>query len=148
MESPTSVLYKKGVVFVAEEKAILHLDVGNVVRLNPKVLQKPQLESELQKRGLLGPGERKLVTEMRSTFIRSLKANVPQTIQDDGFQSLLDGIRPLALTSNEERSVIFVSQRDSSTILKVTVICTGACLCGDAEPFVTSWNGLLHGSRL
>ena len=134
MESPTSVLYKKGVVFVAEEKAILHLDVGNVVRLNPKVLQKPQLESELQKRGLLGPGERKLVTEMRSTFIRSLKANVPQMTQDDGFQSLLDGIRPLALTSNEERSV--------------TVICTGACLCGDAEPFVTSWNGLLHGSRL
>ena len=59
MESPTSVLYKKGVVFVAEENAVLYLDVGNVVRLNLKVLRKPQLESELQKRGLLGPGERK-----------------------------------------------------------------------------------------
>lgn len=74
---------------------------------------------------------------MRSTLIRWLKANVPQTTRDDGFQSLLDGIRPLALTSNEERSVIFVSQRNSSTILKVTVTCTGACLCGNAEPFVT-----------
>lgn len=137
MESPTSVLYKKGVVFVAEENAVLYLDVGNVVRLNPKVLRKPQLESELQKRGLLGPGERKPVAEMRSTLIRWLKANVPQTTRDDGFQSLLDGIRPLALTSNEERSVIFVSQRNSSTILKVTVTCTGACLCGNAEPFVT-----------
>lgn len=63
MESPTSVLYKKGVVFVAEENAVLYLDVGNVVRLNPKVLRKPQLESELQKRGLLGPGERKPVDQ-------------------------------------------------------------------------------------
>ncbi|KAL9957638.1 hypothetical protein ACROYT_G034559 [Oculina patagonica] len=137
MKSPTSVLYKKGVVFVAEEEAVLYLDVGNVVRLNPKVLRKPQLESELQKRGLLGPGERKPVAEMRSTLIRWLKANVPQTTRDDGFQSLFDGIRPLALTSNEERSVIFVSQRNSSTILKVTITCTGARLCGNAEPFVT-----------
>lgn len=56
MESPRSVLYKKGVVLVAEENTTWYLDVGNVVRLNPKVLQKPQLKSELQKRGLLGPG--------------------------------------------------------------------------------------------
>lgn len=98
MESPTSVLSKKGVVLVVEEKAILYLDVGNVVRLNLKVLWKPQLESELQQRGLIGPGERKPVAEMRSTLIRWLKANVPQTTRDNGFQSLLDGIRPLALT--------------------------------------------------
>ena len=134
---PTCVHYKKGVVFVAEETAVLYLDVGNVVRLNPKVLRKAQLESELQKRKLIGGGDKLTVAEMRSKLTLWLKSNTPQTKRDDGLQPLLDGISPLALTSNEERSILFVSQRDSSTILKVLVTCNGACLTGNADLFVT-----------
>ena len=89
---PTCVHYKKGVVFVAEETAVLYLDVGNVVRLNPKVLRKAQLESELQKRKLIGGGDKLTVAEMRSKLTLWLKSNTPQTKRDDGLQPLLDGI--------------------------------------------------------
>ena len=116
---------------------MLYLDVGNVVRLNPKVLRKAQLESELQKRKLIGSRDKPTVAEMRSKLTQWLKSNTPQTTRDDGLQPLLHGISPSALTLNEERSILFVSQRNSSTILKVLVTCTGACLTGNAEPFVT-----------
>lgn len=52
-------------------------------------------------------------------------------------QPLLDDISPLALSSNEDRSVNFASQRNSATILKVSVTGTGACLQGNVEPFIT-----------
>lgn len=134
---PTCVHYKEGVVFVAEEITMLYLDVGNVIRLNPKVLRKAELESERQKRKLIGSGDKLTVAEMRSKLTQWLKSNTPQKKRDDGLQPLFDGISLLALTSNEERSLLFVSQRDSSTILKVSVACTGACLTGNAEPLVT-----------
>lgn len=127
VERRTCVLYKKGVVS----------DVGNVVKLNPKVLRKAQLKYELQKRELHGCAEKPKVSEMRSTLACWLKTNTLQTTRDDGLQSLLDGISPLALTSNEERSILFLSQRDSSTLLKVSVTSTGACLRGNVEPFIT-----------
>lgn len=39
--NPTCVIYKSGVIFVAEEGCISYLDVGNAVVLNPKALRKP-----------------------------------------------------------------------------------------------------------
>ena len=135
--NPTCVIYKKGVLFVAEENALLYMDVGNVVRLNPKAMRKQQLESEFQKRGLLEKNEKATVADMKSRLSRWVNENIPQTTREGGLQPLLDDVSPLALSSNEDRSVIFVSQRNSATILKVSVTCTGACLQGNVEPFIT-----------
>lgn len=124
-------------VFVAEENALLYMDVGDVVKLNPKVLHKQQLELELQKRGLLGSDEWSTGAVMKTRLASCMKENFPETTRQDGRQPLLDDISPLSLSSNADRSVIFVSQRNSVAILKVSVTCTGACLRGNIIPFIT-----------
>ena len=59
--NPTCIIYKSGVIFVAEESCLSYLDVGNVVALNPKALKKPRLQTELLKRQLLQPAEKATV---------------------------------------------------------------------------------------
>lgn len=52
-----------------------------MVRLNPKVMHKQQLESELQKRGLLEKNEKATVADMKSRLSRWVNENIPQTTQ-------------------------------------------------------------------
>lgn len=99
-----------------------------------KVLRKAQLESELHKRKLIGNRDKVTVAEIQSKLTQWPKSNTPQTTQDDGLQPLLDGRSPLALRSNEQGSILFVSQHDSLTILKVLDTCTGECLTGNSKP--------------
>lgn len=46
---PTRIICKSGVIFVAEESGLSHLDVGNAVALNLKAIKKPRLQTELLK---------------------------------------------------------------------------------------------------
>lgn len=134
---PTCVIYESGVIFVAEEDSLSYLDVGKVVQLNPKALKKPRLQEELCKRGLLGRDDRVSVTEMRSMLSNWIKENPPASQKSNGLISLLEGVSALAFCANEDRSILYVSQRNNPTILKVTVTCTGTVLKADVEPFIT-----------
>ena len=129
--NPTCVMYESGVTFVAED-GLSHLDLGNVVKLNPKALKKPRLQEELPKRGLLGQDERVSVAEMGSMLSESMMENPPASPKSNGLISLLDDLSPLALCS-----ILFVSQRNGLTILKVAVSCTGTILKAESESFIT-----------
>ena len=107
------------------------------MKLNPKALKKPRLQEELPKRGLLGQDERVSVAEMRSMPSESIMENPPASPKSNGLISLLDDLSPLALCSNEDRAILFVSQRNSPTILKVAVSCTGTVLKAESESFIT-----------
>lgn len=135
--NPTCVIYESSVIFVAEEDSLSYLDVGNVVKLNPKALKKPRLQEELRKRGLLGQDERVSVAEMRSMLSEWIMENPPASPKSNGLISLLDDLSPLALCSNEHRTILFVSQRNSPTFLKVAVSCTGTVLKAESESFIT-----------
>ena len=111
--------------------------LGNVVKLNPKALKKPRLQEELPKRGLLGQDERVSVAEMRSMPSESIMENPPASPKSNGLISLLDDLSPLALCSNEDRAILFVSQRNSPTILKVAISYTGTVLKAESESFIT-----------
>lgn len=63
--------------------------------------------------------------------------NPPASPKSNGLISLLDDLSPLALCSNEDRTILFVSQRNSPTILKVAVSCTGTVLKAESESFIT-----------
>jgi len=134
--NPTCIIYKSGVIFVAEESCLSYLDVGNVVALNPKALKKPRLQTELLKRQLLQPGEKASVAQMRQRLSEWVKENASDTSRENGLKNLFDEISPLALTADKERDLLYVSQRDSATILKVSLIFTGAQLKGVVEPFI------------
>ena len=82
--NPTCVIYKSGVIFVAEKGCISYLDVGNAVTLNPKALKKPRLQTELQNRQLLQPGEKATVAQMRQLLTEWVKANVSDTLRQNG----------------------------------------------------------------
>jgi len=41
--NPTCVIHESGVIFVAEKDSLSYLEVGNIVKLNPKALKKPRL---------------------------------------------------------------------------------------------------------
>jgi hypothetical protein len=111
--NPTCVIYESGVIFVAEEDSLSYLDVGNVVKLNPKALKKPRLQEELCKRGLLGQDERVSAAQMRSMLSDWIMENPPASPKRNGLNSLLDDLSPLALCSNEDRTILFVSQRNN-----------------------------------
>lgn len=135
--NPTWVIYESGVIFVAEEDSLSYLDVGNVVKLDPKALKKPRLQGELCKRGLLGQDERVSVAQMRSMLSDWIMENPPASPKRNGLISLLDDLSPWTLCSNEDRTILFVSQRNSPTILEVAVSCTGTVLKADSESFIT-----------
>ena len=97
------------------------------------VLKKPRLQEEL----LLGQDERVSVAEMRSMLSEWIMENPPASPKSNGLISLLDDLSPLALCSNEHRTILFVSQRNSPTILKVAVSCTGTVLKAESESFIT-----------
>ena len=63
--------------------------------------------------------------------------NPPASPKSNGLISLLDDLSPLALCSNEDRTILFVSERNSPTILKVAVSCTGTVLKAESESFIT-----------
>ena len=136
ISNPTSVIYKAGVIYVAEKGCLSYLDVGNVVTLNPKALKKPRLQTELLKRQLLQPGEKVTVFQMRQRLSEWIKQNAPDMSRENGLKTLVDGISPLALTADEDGDLLYVSQRDSATILKVTLTFTGAQLKGHVERFI------------
>ena len=116
----TCVIYKSGVIFVAEEDCISYLDVGNAVILNPKALKKPRLQAELQNRQLLQPGEKATVAQMSQPLEEWVKENVSDMSRENGLRThTIEGISPLALTAYEDRNPLYASQRDSSTILKL-----------------------------
>ena len=100
--NPTCVIYESGVIFVAEEDSLSYLDVGNVVKLNPKALKKPRLQEELRKRSLLGQDERVSVAEIRSMLSERIMENPPASPKSNGLISLLNHLSPLALCSNED----------------------------------------------
>ena len=136
ISNPTSIIYKAGVIYVAEKGCLSYLDVGNVVTLNPKALKKPRLQTELLKRQLLQPGEKATVFQMRQRLSEWIKQNAPDMSRENGLKTLVDGISPLALTADEDGDLLYVSQRDSATILKVTLTFTGAQLKGHVERFI------------
>lgn len=74
---------------------------------------------------------------MRSMLSEWIMENPPASPKSNGLISLLDDLSPLALCSNEDRTILFVSQRNSPTILKVAVSCTGTVLKAESESFIT-----------
>ena len=74
---------------------------------------------------------------MRQRLSEWIKENTSDTSRENGLKNLIDEISPLALTADKERDLLYVSQRDSATILKVSLIFTGAQLKGVVEPFIT-----------
>ena len=74
---------------------------------------------------------------MRQRLSEWVKENASDTARENGLKNLIDEISPLALTADKERDLLYVSQRDSATILKVSLIFTGAQLKGVVEPFIT-----------
>ena len=135
--SPTCVIYKSGVVFVAEKSCLSYLDVGDVVTLNPKAMKKKRLHKEVLNHNLLQPGERATVAQMRQLLSEWIEENSPDTSRENGLKILIDEISPLALAADNDRDEIYVSQRDSIVILKVTLTFTGTKLKGDVKPFIT-----------
>ena len=124
LSSPKCVIYKSshGVVFVAEKSCLSYLDVGNVVTLNPKAMKKTRLHKEILNRHLLQPGERATVAQMRQLLSEWIEENSPDTSRENGLKILIDEISPLALAADDDRDMIYVSQRDSIEILKVNLL--------------------------
>lgn len=137
LSSPTCVIYKSGVAFVAEKSCLSYLDVGNVVTLNLTAMKKTRLHKEVLNRHLLQPGKRATVAQMRQLLSEWIEDNSPDTSRGNGLKILIDEISPLALAADDDRDVIYVSERDSIVILKVTLTFTGAKLKGDVKPFIT-----------
>ena len=120
LSSPTCVIYKSGVAFVAEKSCLPYLDVGNVVTLNLTAMKKTRLHKEVLNRHLLQPGKRATVAQMRQLLSEWIEDNSPNTSRGNGLKILIDEISPLALAADDDRDVIYVSERDSIVILKVT----------------------------
>jgi len=66
-----------------------------------------------------------------------IKENPPASPKSNELISLLDDLSPLALCSNKDRTILFISQHNSATILKVAISCTGTVLKADSESFIT-----------
>ena len=60
LSSPTCVIYKSGVFFVAEKSCSSYLDVGNIVTLNPKAMKKTRLHKEVLNRHLFSQAKEPL----------------------------------------------------------------------------------------
>lgn len=95
------------------------------------------MQAELQNRQILQPGEKATVAQMRQLLTEWVKANISDTSRQNGLRTLVEGISPLALTADEDCDLLYASQRDSSPILKITLIFTGAQLKGSVDPFIT-----------
>ena len=137
LAKPTGVVYMKGVVYVAEEAAVTYVDVGGVVKLKPSRMRKPQLVEELNKRGLLQTGEHLTVAQMKERLASWMNENIRNAGKMSDSQVLVDGLSPMALTSDEKTEVLFLSQRNSNVILKVTVKSNGLALQAQTEEFVS-----------
>ena len=74
---------------------------------------------------------------MRQLLSEWIEENSPDISRENGLKILIDEISPLALAADDDRDVIYVSQRDSIVILKVTLTFTGPKLKGDVKPFIT-----------
>ena len=135
--NPTCVIYESGVIFVAEEDSLSYLDVAKVVKLNPKALKKASATRIAPQARPARPRRESTVAEMRSMLSEWIMENPPASPKSNGLISLLDDLSPLALCSNEDRTILFVSQRNSPTILKVAVSCTGTVLKAESESFIT-----------
>lgn len=67
-----------------------------------------------------------------------IEANSNQlSLRSSGLSPLIDDISSLAVCAKDDRNTLFVSQRNSSTILKVAVSCNGVVLKATLESFVT-----------
>ena len=86
--------------------------------------------------------------QLLSEWIEENSENSPDTSRESGLKILIDKISPMTLAADDDRDLIYVSQRDSIVILKVTLTFTGAKLKGDVKPFTTMPQGVLHRTGL
>ena len=133
---PTGVTYMNGVVYVAEEYAVTYVDVGGVVKLKPSRMRKPQLVAELTKRKLLETGEHLTVVQMKERLTSWINNNARNTGKTSAAQLLMDDLSSMSLVSDEKTDGLFLSQRNSSMVLKVAVTTNGLALQAQSENFV------------
>ena len=88
-------------------------------------------------RGLLENGEKLTVAQMKGCLSLWMNENVRSTGKARASEILIDGLAPMALVSDEKIEVLFVSQQNSSVILKGAVKSNGLALEAPTEDFVS-----------
>ena len=93
-----------------------------------RVVNNSTLNLTVVERGLLENREKLTVAQVKGRLSLWMNESVRSTGKVRASEILIDGLSPMALVSDEKMEGLFVSQQNSSVILKVAVKSNGLAL--------------------